>query len=345
LVESGRRRPRRPPKTVRLRLRATAPAAPARSRAVAAATRCGWTRPLDLTQFERSPTRAAPRSERAEWERASSLLGEALALWRGPALGGLSAEPIRREADRLDEARLQALEDRIEADLGRGRDREVVAELRSLVAEHPFRERLRGQLMRGLYASGRQAEALEVYRETRTLLDDELGLEPGAELRELERRMLSHDPTLEHAAETPQAVIPPRLEHAEPIRARRPATVVFADVVDSTALGEQLDPESVHRILERYSETATAILERHGGTVEKFIGDAIVGFFGLTEVHEDDAQRAVYAAVELRDAVSELATSCGARTGSSWGSRSASTPATSSSAPARGGRCSPPATP
>jgi class 3 adenylate cyclase/predicted ATPase len=81
---------------------------------------------------------------------------------------------------------------------------------------------------------------------------------------------------------------------------------VFADVVDSTALGEQLDPESMHRILERYSEMATEILERHGGTVEKFIGDAIVAFFGLTELHEDDALRAVRAAVELRDAVSSL---------------------------------------
>jgi class 3 adenylate cyclase/tetratricopeptide (TPR) repeat protein len=259
---------------------------------------------LDLTQFERLADEGRTALSAAEWERAASLLAEALALWRGPALGGLSAEPLRREADRLEEARLQALEDRIEADLGRGRERQVVPELRALVAEHPFRERLRAQLMRGLYAAGRQAEALEVYRETRTLLDEELGLEPGAELRELERRMLSHDPALERVAAAAAAAVP--LEAAQPIRARRPATVVFADVVESTALGEQLDPESVHRILERYSETATTILERHGGTVEKFIGDAIVGFFGLTDVHEDDAQRAVRAAIELRDAVSEL---------------------------------------
>jgi class 3 adenylate cyclase/tetratricopeptide (TPR) repeat protein len=261
---------------------------------------------LDLTQFERLADEGRTALSAAEWERAASLLGDALALWRGPALGGLSADALRREAERLEEARLQVLEDRVEADLARGREREVVAELRALVAEHPFRERLRAQLMRGLYAAGRQAEALEVYRETRTLLDEELGLEPGAELRELERRMLSHDPALEHVAGVaPQPATAP-LEAVEPIRARRPATVVFADVVESTALGEQLDPESVHRILERYSETATTILERHGGTVEKFIGDAIVGFFGLTEVHEDDAQRAVRAAIELRDAVSEL---------------------------------------
>jgi class 3 adenylate cyclase len=92
----------------------------------------------------------------------------------------------------------------------------------------------------------------------------------------------------------------------EPVRARRPATIVFADVVDSTALGEDLDPESVHGILERYSEDARAIIERHGGTVEKFIGDAIVGFFGMDELHEDDALRAVRAAVELRESVWRL---------------------------------------
>jgi class 3 adenylate cyclase/tetratricopeptide (TPR) repeat protein len=264
---------------------------------------------LDLTQFEQLADEGRTALSAAEWESAASLLADALALWRGPALGGLSADALRREAERLEEARLQVLEDRVEADLARGREREVVPELRALVAEHPFRERLCGQLMRGLYAAGRQAEALEVYRETRTLLDEELGLEPGAELRELERRMLSHDPALEQQVATtvpqPEPATAP-LEAAEPIRARRPATVVFADVVESTALGEQLDPESVHRILERYSETATTILERHGGTVEKFIGDAIVGFFGLTEVHEDDAQRAVRAAIELRSAVAEL---------------------------------------
>jgi class 3 adenylate cyclase/tetratricopeptide (TPR) repeat protein len=263
---------------------------------------------LDLTQFEQLADEGRTALSAAEWERAASLLGDALALWRGPALGGLSADALRREAERLEEARLQVLEDRVEADLARGREREVVPELRALVAEHPFRERLCGQLMRGLYAAGRQAEALEVYRETRTLLDEELGLEPGAELRELERRMLSHDPALEAVAATapPRATAPLEAVEHESIRARRPATVVFADVVESTALGEQLDPESVHRILERYSETATTILERHGGTVEKFIGDAIVGFFGLTEVHEDDAQRAVRAAIELRSAVAEL---------------------------------------
>jgi len=126
---------------------------------------------LDVTRFEQLADQGRSALGAAEWERAATLLTEALALWRGPALGGLPGTPLRREADRLDEARLQAVEDRIEADLGRGHERDVVPELRALIAEHPFRERLRGQLMRALFAAGRQTEALDVYRETRTLLD------------------------------------------------------------------------------------------------------------------------------------------------------------------------------
>jgi class 3 adenylate cyclase/tetratricopeptide (TPR) repeat protein len=267
---------------------------------------------LDLTQFERLADEGRSALGAADWERAATLLREALALWRGPALGGLAAEALRREADRLEESRLQVLEDRLDADLARGRARDVVAELQALVAEHPFRERLRGQLMLALYRTGRQTEALEVYRDGRTLLTEELGLEPSEELRRLEQRMLAHDPELAPVPEaSPTAAAPappaPVASTQEPVRGRRPATVVFADVVDSTTLGELLDPESVHRLLERYSEIAREILERHGGEIEKFIGDAVVAFFGLTELHEDDALRAVRAAVELRQEVRALA--------------------------------------
>jgi class 3 adenylate cyclase/tetratricopeptide (TPR) repeat protein len=264
---------------------------------------------LDLTQFERLADEGRTALGAGQADRAAQLLREALALWRGPALGGLAAEALRREADSLEETRLQVLEDRLEADLARGREREIVPELQALVAEHPFRERLRGQLMFALYRTGRQTEALEVYRDGRTLLSDELGLEPSEELRRLEQRMLAHDPELEPAPSSPATpgapVTPPPTP--DPIRGRRPTTVVFADVVDSTTLGELLDPESVHRLLERYSEIAREVLERHGGEIEKFIGDAVVAFFGLTELHEDDALRAVRAAVELRDEVTALA--------------------------------------
>ena len=151
---------------------------------------------LDLAEFEQIPAegRAAwPRGLRA----AAELLHGALALWRGPALSGLTSDALRSEAEHLEEMRLQVLEDRLEADLGRGLARELVAELQPLVAEHPFRERLRAQLMLALYRAGGRSDAFEVYRETRALLADELGLEPSEELRELERRMLARDPELD----------------------------------------------------------------------------------------------------------------------------------------------------
>src|SRR5207302_76129 len=87
---------------------------------------------------------------------------------------------------------------------------------------------------------------------------------------------------------------------------RRTVTVVFADVADSTPLGERLDPESLRRVMSRYFERMGAVLERHGGTVEKFIGDAVMAVFGLPELHEDDALRAVRAATELREALAKL---------------------------------------
>jgi DNA-binding SARP family transcriptional activator len=148
---------------------------------------------VDLGRFERLVAEA----HRAEPEEAARLLGEATALWRGPALAGLGDGPaLRAEADRVDELRLAALEERFEAELALGRHGEVVAELELLVIDQPHRERVREQLMLALYRSGRQAEALEAYRDVRAALD-ELGLEPGDELRELERRILTHDRSLE----------------------------------------------------------------------------------------------------------------------------------------------------
>jgi predicted ATPase/class 3 adenylate cyclase len=260
---------------------------------------------LDLREFEQMSEQGRMALAAGEHERAAQLLRTALGLWRGPALAGLASEALRREAERLEELRLQVLEDRLEADLGRGRERQVVADLQALVAQHPYRERLRGQLMLALYRCGRQTDALGVYRETRNLLAEELGLEPSEELWRLVRRMLTRDPELENAG--PRAKAPASTPQTEqPIPARRPATVVFVDVVDSTALAERLDPEFVHNVLDRYAAVASEVLQRHGGTTEKFIGDAVVGVFGLAELHEDDALRAVRAAVELRDAVAKL---------------------------------------
>jgi peptide/nickel transport system substrate-binding protein len=131
-------------------------------------------------------------------EEAARLLRSALALWRGPPLADFTYEPFAQAAiARLEELRVAALEERIEADMALGRHPELVAELAELVEQNPLRERLRGQLMLALYRSGRQAEALEVYQEFRRGLSEQLGLDPGPALRQLELAILGRDPSLE----------------------------------------------------------------------------------------------------------------------------------------------------
>jgi len=148
---------------------------------------------LDLHRFERLV--ATARTEGPA--QTARLLREGLALWRGAPLAELGDSFARAERARLEEQRLAALEQRIEAELALGRNAELVPELEGLVREQPLRERLRGQLMLALYRCGRQADALEVFRSGRRLLDEELGLKPGDELQRLERAILNHDPSLE----------------------------------------------------------------------------------------------------------------------------------------------------
>jgi DNA-binding response OmpR family regulator len=141
-------------------------------------------------------------------ELAVDLLRRAAELWRGPPLGDVPDAPFARsEAARLDELRLGAAEDLIEAELALGRHTSLVADLEQQVRRHPMRERLRAQLMLALYRCGRQADALEAYRAGRRVLHDELGLEPGSRLRELEQAVLRHDPDL--AWEPPAPVMLP----------------------------------------------------------------------------------------------------------------------------------------
>jgi DNA-binding SARP family transcriptional activator len=148
---------------------------------------------LDLLRFER----LVQEAEHAAPESAALLLREALDLWRGPPLADVAHQPFAQaEIVRLEELRLRALELNLEAGLVLGRHRELVGELEALVRENPLRERLRAALMRALYGTGRQAEALEVYRQTRTMLVDELGIEPSPALQELERAILRQDPAL-----------------------------------------------------------------------------------------------------------------------------------------------------
>jgi len=153
---------------------------------------------IDVDRFEALVARGRGALEQGDALTAAAVLREALAVWRGPALADFAYEPFAQaEIARLEESRLGALEDRIDADLALGEDARLVGELESLVREHPARERLRGQLMLALYRSGRQADALRAYRDARRQLLDELGLQPGRALQELEQAILLHDPALE----------------------------------------------------------------------------------------------------------------------------------------------------
>jgi DNA-binding NarL/FixJ family response regulator/DNA-binding SARP family transcriptional activator len=153
---------------------------------------------LDASHLRQLLADARDRATAGELEASAELLREALALWRGPTLAGLLLESHGRdEVAQLDELRLAAVMDRIDCDLALGRHEEVLGELHVLVAEHPLRERLRAQLMLALYRADRQADALEVYRQAREVLVEELGIEPSPSLQRLHREMLAHDPSLE----------------------------------------------------------------------------------------------------------------------------------------------------
>jgi DNA-binding SARP family transcriptional activator/tetratricopeptide (TPR) repeat protein len=153
---------------------------------------------LDLQVFEQRVGAGQHALEQGDPGQAMVLLGEAESLWRGRPLADLEFERFARfEIQRLQEQRLAVVEDRIEAELALGHHSALCAELGQLVAEHPLRERLRGQLMLALYRSGRQAESLTVFHDTRQVLDAELGIEPGPGLRQLHERVLGADPALD----------------------------------------------------------------------------------------------------------------------------------------------------
>ena len=268
---------------------------------------------LDLDRFEALVADARARDDA---ESAVAILREALGLWRGPPLQEFAFEEFAQiKIAWLERLRLAVVGERVELELGLGRHRDLVGELEALVSANPHDEQLRGQLMRALYLSGRQGEALEVYQKTRRLLVEELGIEPSAALRELEQAILRQDPLLDPKA--PDATAPPATEpdpadsaapvsHRPPTDVRKTVTVVFTDLVGSSRLSLQFDPEAFRNLVSRYFEEMRAVVERHGGIVEKYIGDAIMAVFGVPVLHEDDALRAVRAATEMRDSLAVL---------------------------------------
>jgi len=155
---------------------------------------------LDAELFERLVVEGRGLRAGGDAESAAARLREALALWRGPPFADVaSLEFVQPEIRRLEELRLVAVMERVDADLALGRDAELIGELEMLVASNPLQERLRGQLMMALYRGGRQTDALAVYRQASELLRHELGLEPSRALQELEHSILTQDSALELA--------------------------------------------------------------------------------------------------------------------------------------------------
>lgn len=234
---------------------------------------------LDLVRFQDLAEEGRRALARGDPRAASARLREALALWRGRPLGDLGeGAAARAEIVRLEELRFAALEDRIDADLALGLHAELVGEIEALVALHPLRERLRGQLLIALYRAGRQAEALEAYRAARSTLRDQLGIEPSGALQRLHTAILNQAPELEHAA-APE---------------RKTAAVVFA------VLGPSDQAETDPAFLDRIHEAAAAELRSAGGTVARGLAGALLAWF------EDDAERALNAALAARDRLAEL---------------------------------------
>ncbi|MGH3117921.1 MAG: BTAD domain-containing putative transcriptional regulator [Gaiellales bacterium] len=253
---------------------------------------------VDAHQF----TRLVNQARVASPEIRATGLSTALGLWRGPALADFAYEPFAQRAiAALEETRIEAIELRYEAELALGRDSALVTDLEAAIAAHPFRERLRGFLMVALYRASRQAEALDVYRAARAFLLDEMGLEPGPVLRELEEAILRQDPTLElertpaRARAGDSSLLP---------RERRQVTVVVVDVAPDA--DQRADAEDVMRAGRRAGTVATDVLGSYGGRFERSPGDRLVAFFGFPVAHEDDTLRAVYAALDLRTAVHRL---------------------------------------
>jgi DNA-binding SARP family transcriptional activator/DNA-binding beta-propeller fold protein YncE len=183
---------------------------------------------LDLVRFEELLDEGRQRLAEGDAERAAEVLHHALDLWGGAPLVEFASEPFaQREIARLEELRLAALEARIEADLIRGRHTEVIGELNALTTGNPLNERFWAQLMLALYRSGRQAEALGAYQRARRTLLAEVGLAPGAVLRQLEKTILAHHPSLELAERVPRAPARPR----ERFRRRRMLTATAGGIV------------------------------------------------------------------------------------------------------------------
>ncbi|HEX6699176.1 MAG TPA: BTAD domain-containing putative transcriptional regulator [Gaiellaceae bacterium] len=269
---------------------------------------------LDLTTFERLLVEGREAMLADELELAATQLREALSLWRGPCLVGL---PIHGAAEaaiaRLEELRLAVSEDLVVVELGLGRHAELVPELETLIVEHPYRESLRGHLMLALYRSGRQADALNAFRDAREILVEELGIDPSRELQRLEQAILQHDPALDLVPRPSRSAEETRRRRAVAAAARgeaerrRTVAVAVVEVLIGSDDGDELDPELVSGVASRAFEVLAAGVERHHGIVYRALGTRVVAVFGAAAVHEDDTLRAARAILDASSGLTALA--------------------------------------
>ena len=247
---------------------------------------------LDRLCFERLVGEGRQALRDGDPTGAARRLGEALRLWRGPALVDFAYEGFAQaEAARLDELRIGALEDKIEAELALGRHGELIGELERAARDDPLRERLWGQWMLALYRAGRQAEALRAFQKLRAHLGDELGIAPSPELVALEEAIVLQKPELDWQPPEP---VTTSAAHDLPTGT---VTFLFTDIESSTRLWDE-HPEAMQDALVRHDTILRDTMESHRGQVVKSMGDGMVAVFR-------DAGDAVGAAVTAQRALSE----------------------------------------
>lgn len=277
---------------------------------------------IDLRRFETLAQAARTSLAHGHSEQAAEALREALRLWRGPALADLAESGVDwPELAKIRDMRVATQEDYFDIRLDHGRHMEILSELGQVFEAEPHRERLCRQLMTALYRAGRHVEALQVYRRTRDAMLEDLGLEPGRELRELERAILEHDTALQPPTPIRPVVLdeepvtgnfpfPAEVSRPaeQPVPARSslaPASVVERRLVSVLSItlhqGIDRDPEEVERLLADTAQAMREEVEHAGGTVVGTTGSMLLSVFGVPCTHSDDVPRAVRTALAIRD--------------------------------------------
>jgi WD40 repeat protein/DNA-binding SARP family transcriptional activator len=252
------------------------------------------TNELDLEIFKEQVEKGRRAMAEGDPAEAARLLAAGLDQWRGPPLDEFAYETFAQAPiAELEELRLSAIEDKIDANLALGGHQDLVGELQTLVAEHPLRERLRAQYMLALYRSGRQAEALEAYREARRMLTDELGIDPAPSLQRLERAILAQDPALEWPGLPSTVALPTEPPTDAGAGATAIQTFLFADVRGYSTYTQEFGDEAAGRLAARFAELTRKGVEARAGRVIELRGDEALAAFA-------SARQAILAAVDLQ---------------------------------------------